>query len=430
VGKDIKKTMLKRELNAHTINMTLNPPSYFSEYPTWLTLQHKLECMKLFPSRPKFSGANTEGAINIIEFLNAINSAQTYCKTSENEFKEMLLACTTGRAHGLLMERLANDDDVPTIYHILLTHFDRRISPEAARLQIADYRAPRSATLASVEAHLMSLVNRSSCMLPAGPSRIANFNLESIQALINCLPPHSSGIVRMKYNELSARLGHAATAAQLSHALYSTRHAIDKDIASFGYDSSPDSSSPLNPKEDEYEHNYAQAYAVSQDVQQVQYEPEVSVTSQPHLILRENTAAAKSLARRGARMNKNHRSQQCSQGYQSEGDWSNFPQSGNDPESQYDPHTPEIDYSGGFVPRHARYSQNYASDMRSTYPCCLSGQTDHVSTQGCPNIVDRYGDIIEIWPTEEACSACPNYNLFHPNELCPFRQGAPLEHLA
>jgi hypothetical protein len=106
-------------------------------------VQQKSDCLRQFPTRPKFGGTGKDGTMDIIEFLNAVNAAQEDCKLSEKEFKSMLLACSTGRPHSLLMEWIANGDDVPTIYHNLLLHFDKRISPETARLQLYSYKAPK-----------------------------------------------------------------------------------------------------------------------------------------------------------------------------------------------------------------------------------------------------------------------------------------------
>ena len=82
-------------------------------------------------------------------------------------------------------------------------------------------------------------------MLPKGPSRTAFYNMEVIQALIKSLPPTSSSLVQMKYNELSARQERAATVAELSRALNSVRYAIDKDIKSNGHIRTI---GPLNPR--------------------------------------------------------------------------------------------------------------------------------------------------------------------------------------
>jgi hypothetical protein len=130
---------------------------------------------------------------------------------------------------------IANNEDVPTIYHDLVIHYDKRLPPEEAKLELSTYKAPKTSNLAKVEAHLMSLANRAAAMLPAGPSRTAYYNMEVIHAIIRSLPPTSSSLVQMKYNELSAKQGRAATVAELSRHLHSVRYAIDNDIKTNGY---------------------------------------------------------------------------------------------------------------------------------------------------------------------------------------------------
>ena len=60
--------------------------------------------------------------------------------------------------------------------------------------------------------------------------------MQIVQALIRSLPPTSSARVQSIYNSLSARLGRAATATELSKALNIDRHSIDLDIKQHGAD--------------------------------------------------------------------------------------------------------------------------------------------------------------------------------------------------
>ena len=404
ISKGLEQDMLKRELNAHTINMSFNPPTYFSKNPTWNTLHQKTECMKLFPTRPKFSGSTKEGAIDIIEFLNAINAAQDHCKTSEKEFKEMLMNCTTGKAHALLMELLANDDDIPTIYHNLLIHFDKRISPEAARLQLASYKAPRAATLAGVEANIMSLANRASSMLPAGPSRVASFNLESIQALIRSLPPQSASVVQTKYNELSARQGHAATAAELSRALYSARHAIDLDIKSHGGERSHQTT-VLKPKRG------------------------FKTFKSPRVYLNTPVYALQASSPRGHDRKLKPRTFGANQSSSFRDRTISTRPQGSHGHKARNGQTPERSSTGRFV-SHAGGRPQHKPRQDNFRFCSLCGQNNHTSSQGCPNMVTDAGKVLQVMPTMGTCSLCPakiKTRLNHPTTLCPFRRGAPLE---
>ena len=44
VAEEMEKDRLYRELNAHTIGLSFNPPTHFSKSPTWVSVHHKSEC--------------------------------------------------------------------------------------------------------------------------------------------------------------------------------------------------------------------------------------------------------------------------------------------------------------------------------------------------------------------------------------------------
>ena len=213
--KQVEDNLIKKELTSHTITMDIRPPTCYSPRPILTTMAQKNECYRLFPSRNKFGGSSKEHNMDVVEFLYAMNAAHEGCKLSKPEFKQMLLLCTTGKPNSLIRGWIASNYDITTIYHYLQVHFDTRISPQAASDQLKTYRASRSSTLAKVQAHLMDLAERAASQIPEGPSRTAIFDLELNQALIRCLPAESQRLVQTKCNELSARQGRAATAAEL-----------------------------------------------------------------------------------------------------------------------------------------------------------------------------------------------------------------------
>jgi hypothetical protein len=142
-------------------------------------------------------------------------------------------------------------------------HFDKRMTPESVKELLFSYKAPRNLSLKEVETNIMLWVSRASALLPAGPSRIAYYNMEIVQTLIRSLPPMSSARVQSVFNTLSARLGRAALATELSRALNIDRHAIDTDIRQNGVDKNYKAAS-YNQKKP----RRAVSYAVSIPVQQ------------------------------------------------------------------------------------------------------------------------------------------------------------------
>jgi hypothetical protein len=58
----------------------------------------------------------------------------------------------------------------------------------------------------------------------------------------------------------------------------------------------------------------------------------------------------------------------------------------------------------------------------------LCGKTNHTAAQGCRNMKDNAGQIVEIQPAQSTCNVCPATvipRLNHPPYLCPFRPTGP-----
>jgi hypothetical protein len=406
----IELKLLNKELNSHTINMSIEPPT-FTSAPAIRSVHDKAEAMKIFPTRHKFNGSTQDNHMDVVEYLGALNDAQEHCNLNEKEFKGMLMATSTGKPHALLRGWIANNEDIPTIYHNLLLHFDKRISPEDARRQLNEYKAPKSAKLATIEAHLMDLADRAATMLPAGPSRVAFYNMELINALIRCLPPQSSSIVQMKYNELSARLGRAATAAELSRAIHSARYAIDIDIRDHGSErSTPSHKVRLDNKGENFIRG-TQKYKTSYEISGAEgslipdhdshFAPRDTM-SQPFRSGMKNTpdgmdslnpAPSRPNYFQSSPYNSSHRSR-----------------SGKTPSRN--PGRFQKPYNSGFSPRY----------------CSLCGKKDHTAAQECPYMVNDHGETVNVLPTLGTCQACPpevSPRLNHPAPLCPYREGGP-----
>ena len=231
----IKEEILNDELKGYRFDPDADPPSYFSPAPTLLTAQHRSDAMRLFPFRNRFSGVYIPGkSMDILEFLSLVRTAQDHLQLSEKEFKEFLLFSTTGKAHFLISEWIRSGESVATIFYNLLLHFDRRVSAEECKKQLLEYKAPKNSNLAKVEAHIMELAHRATAEIPHGPSRNHVKDLETISALIRCLPINSAMKVQSLYNTMNARRNRTVSAQELSLALHAMRHAIDRDIKDNG----------------------------------------------------------------------------------------------------------------------------------------------------------------------------------------------------
>jgi hypothetical protein len=394
---DLESHLIEKELNSHLLNENTDPPKYFSPIPTLLTPHQRSEAMKLFPSRnAKFSGqSHRDNGMDIIEFLSMIKTAQEYCQLSEKEFKEFLLLSTTGRAHTLLNEWINLQETIPTIFHNLLMHYDRRLSPESTKELLYTYKAPKNLQLREVETNIMLWASRAATLLPAGPSRIAFYNMEIVQTLIRCLPPTSSAIVQGVFNSLSARLGRAALATELSRALNLQRHSIDTDIKMNGVDHNIEIKPAINKATRVRKH---MTYSVSTQ----NMSPQIQTVIPEHNAY--DTASRNTSSNRTVHP-RNNRNQGASY-----------------PEYQANPQR-SLNKRTSFIPNW----QEPANNNPCNY-CSLCGQQDHTPIPGCPFMVSDSGIKMEVMPTYGTCSLCPAWispRLNHPPHFCPYREGGP-----
>ncbi len=393
---EIECNLIQKELNSHTINQSVEPPSNFSPVSVLNSSAKLAESMRVFPCRTgsKFSGSSKDHTMTIMEFLSCMKTAQLQCKLSEAEFKGMLLNCTTGKAHLLLVDWLESGESLHNIYHNLMLHFDKRITPENAKAQLANFKANKGSTLASVESHLMTLCNRASSIYPAGSSRTAYYNIEYCNTLANCLPPQSNIIVQTTKHSLSAKLGRAATGAELSKALNVHRQVIDADIKLHGAthnskDRNQDSAfKPKKswPKGSIYSVNYARE-------------------------------APQGTGIGNAKNNGKDR------GYPIKNN--NYKGGRNEPQKTF----PGQGYNnkGNFRQGQGRGNRNSTPQRNNNY-CSLCGKKDHTIAQGCPNMISDSGTTVQVYPVHGSCSICPHFvqpRLNHPTAYCPYRKGGP-----
>jgi hypothetical protein len=362
------------------------------------------DSLKIFPTRYKFSGSTKDGSMTIVEFLSSVKIAQRQCRLSEQEFLDTLLACTTGRAHLLLTEWINNKLSMSSIFHNFTLHFDRRLTSEEARAQLSVYKAPKNASLHEVLAHLMMLGARISAAMPDDVSRKATYDLEIINALIRCLPPHSATQVQNVKCSLSARLGRLCEATELSRALNMYRSSIDADIRANGSDPHR-SRNPKDIGKRNRNSNWSQytntSYLITNTPRQQnntsigRARVKLPPTRGPYVVQRHTSVQRPSInlrstgniaANRGTRGKFNNKS-------------------------------------------NTRRPTNKPRGPNVSTGCSLCGYSNHTASQGCRNMRTDDGKIYKTHPVYGTCSLCPGSKkntLHHPPALCPFRKGGPL----
>ena len=399
---EIENTILFRELNAHKQNVAIEPPSIFSPR-TVLTSQSKIsDALKAFPQRgPKFSGHAKEGGMSVIEFLISLKRSQEQYPLSEKEFLEKLLDSSTGHAHELIMDWIANEESAANIYYSLLLNFDKRITPDEAKRQLSLFCASKQGSLAKTVSTIMTLAMRASSALPAGDSQKSYYNLEACHALIRALPSYSSQVVSNLYNQLSARFGRATTFTELSRGIFVYATAIDKDIKANGSDSLQKGRSfngkapPQNPRYKTFSVSSSTNNGNTSSQGQGNFTSTYrSFTPRPFNRFNDTGAPNK-----GAGKNQHNR------GRSGFGD-----KSSKNSNSQ-------------FKRDHSKENRNPAHD------CSLCGMSGHVSEKCC-NMRDNSGKKLEIIATYGVCARCPKSvvpRLHHPEQVCPYRRGGPFD---
>jgi hypothetical protein len=388
---EVEMSIINKELNSHKINASIEPPHNFSPVPIEISTAKSIEVSKIFPKPGRFSGSIKDGGMGVVEFLRSLVTAQNQCGLSEEEFLLRLLGSSTGQAHDLILEWKTNGMDTAAIFHNLLLNYDRRLTAEDARNQLRGYKVPKTGNLAGAEAHIVKLIGRAATALPTGPSRNAYYNLEGCNALIGALPSFSKQTASNLYNSYTAKLGRACTLLELSQGLNLHRSSIDNDIKENGvgqnknnnlryqkdgnyqrskYTSFAMDSRVVRPPQPNYQHIKDSRNYTPRPVQTVRQRP----TKGPY-----NSANQNSTNNNGA------------------------------------------NFTGNRFQRTNNAQTNYDR-------CKMCGQRSHDASK-CENIRDDQGKVIKMIVPYNICSKCPNFikpRLHHPDHLCPYRDGGPL----
>jgi hypothetical protein len=387
---DVERILMDKELNSHSINASVIPPQRYSQAPVLTSPQKTAEIMKIFPKPSKFSGnLSRDGHMSVVEFLNSLTAAQKQCNLTEEEFIDRILACSTGMAHDLIMEWKANGENASTIYHSLLVNFDNRMTAEEARQKLNSFSIGKNSNLAKAESSIQILVGRAASMLPPGDSRNAYRNMEGCTTLIRSLPPYSSLTANNLYQNYTTRLGRACTMAELFRGLDQYRGMIDRDIKNNGasiiqkYKIKPAGNQRYSSFNITTDGGNTRQYGRPLPPQPMARTRQNDISYTPKPI---NRNIGRSSRPQGGRFGSNYNK--------------NGPQNNN---------------------RNSKYVKN---DNAS---CPLCGKNHKITD--CKNIRDDSGKILDMHPTYGVCSKCPNFvrpRLHHPEVVCPYRVGGPL----
>jgi hypothetical protein len=419
---DIEHAIIHKDLNSHKLNTSVHPPHYFSETPKITSAAKSAEIQKLFPHNFKFSGSKTDH-MSVVEFLHILTTAQEQMHLTEKEFINRMILCSTGLAHELLTEWKANGENVDSIYHNLLVNFDRRLSPNEAKNQLQSYKVSKNTSLAAAESKIMLLAGRAAALYPEGPSSTSIYNMESCNTMINSLPRSSQAMVSNLFYQISARLGRAATFAELSKAMNLYRPTIDEDIRSHGGEN--------------FLRTRRAPQANIRGRSRPKYTSFVVTTNQPRnqvAMNRYGVAQARKLARAGATM-------KLGNSYNNSTSFTPKPlklQTYNTNKFGKQHHNAHKNHGHG----HHNNNNSHARPMlkrdsngkfiRSNQNCLLCGTAGH-NASSCRIMRDDNGEVVQMIPPHGTCTKCPariRPRLHHPEKYCPYRPTGPWAHKA
>jgi len=402
----VEESLIKKELNSHSINASVVPPVYYNPTPVITSPQRLTEILKIFPKPARFSGSpHKDGHMSVVEFLNSLTSAQNQCNLSEPEFIDRILAATTGLAHELVLDWKVNGESAASIYHNLVVNFDNRMSAEEARQKLHNFVIGKNSSLAKAESAIQLLVARASTLLPPGESRKAYKDMEGCTVLIRALPSYSSVTAGNMYQSLTTRLGRACTMQELFMGLNQYRGMIDRDIKANGTNSAMN----FNRKPMQRIMTRHTAFLTTTDNNNRGYNNErpnrMAPPPPPGIIKnRQNDVSytPRPKIRKfgiGSGSPKTRTNLQQNRPYQNRNRMS----------SSY-----------------KRPYQNRPINNDSE-KCSLCGKGHN--TTDCYNIRDDKGKKLAMLPTYGTCEKCPDFvnpRLHHPVAVCPYRKGGPL----
>ena len=385
---NLEDNILMKELNYHSINTPVKPPTSFSQVDVITTPTKMAEVLKTFPTKSSQRFSGTSNGVNILEFLNSMNTAQAIMNLSKSEFLQILLKCTSGKVYSLVLECISYDHDIPDLYHSLLTLYDNRISSSTARRILTNYKATKNFTLTKVQSYILEMASRVASQIPVGKSRTSMFNIEATNALVRALPYYSSTLVTNVLNTLAAKLERNPSYVELTKALTKYTDSINLDINRNGVPS-------------------VGKYMMHSDIHN--NKPKQRVYA---------------LTRSGRNQNNtNNRFNPPSRNYRQQNKYKDHPRNRSNKinamrQNKYsDSPKNERVFNMNQDKNNSNKQERY---FKGLY-CSLCGGNNHTADQICYRMKDASGRVVETVPTYYPCELCLQKlgkKLFHPQSTC------------
>ncbi len=326
---------------------------------------------------------------------------------------EYLIKSTSGKPWEQITSWIDCQCDLETIYHNLLTNYDKRMRPGEAKEKLSNFKIPRNMNLAEGQSKIMLLCSRAAATFPRGESRNMFYNIESGQALIKALPPTSSALAHNKYQSQCSQYNRPPTFAEFVKCLMKFTDTINEDIRRNGVykDSLTDNN---------------QSNRSSQPFREFQRRAKINEIKTRQF--QNNNSGFRNNGFNSVREQNSRPQNKQSYNVQSERPQNNRARSAPSQrrtlnKTGYDQRNHHINE----INNKTRYRNNERSEGSSSPKkhCALCGRSSHNAADGCWYIRDNANKIQLMSPAYEYCKRChdkKNMKLYHSEALCPDRK--------
>ena len=210
------------------------PPKVFSPEGTLHRPMQLRNCNSTFPLLKPFSD-DGKGP-DICTFLRQMTKAQKRVSLSREEFLEILLECCRKPALDRIGPLVGMNYPIETLYSILVSTYDRQITPHEASELLARYRAHKSKTIHEVNSDLTMIAARAAQEFSSSEVSREFFDEETTKALIRCLPEKASRRAKQLRADMRQKLERNPTFNEFSCAMANEEEEVNVEIRKNGVD--------------------------------------------------------------------------------------------------------------------------------------------------------------------------------------------------
>lgn len=212
----------------------VKPPKIFSKEDTLHRPLQLKNCNATFPITRPFSD-DGKGP-DICTFLRQMTKSQNRVCLTRQEFLETLLECCRKPALDRIGPLVSMDYPIETLYSILVSTYDRQISPNDASDLLAKYKAHKLKTIHEVNSDLTMIASRAAQDYSSAAISREFFDEETTKALIRCLPENASRKAKALKAEMRLKMLRNPTFNEFSCAVANLEEDINTEIRKNGVD--------------------------------------------------------------------------------------------------------------------------------------------------------------------------------------------------